>query len=260
MARRWAAGGWAVLRLDVSGIGDSPARPGEPDNFVYTPRAIDDVRAACAWLRTEIGVLPCFAVGLCSGAYHAFKAAAGGAALTGIVPVNPLVFFWKEGITLDTPTSAHAVVAEAARYRRSMLSRDKWIKLLSGRADYDLLLSVMTRDVWRRVRAGLRELRSLLGQRLEDDLGRELQMVARRGVAMHFVFSSGDPGRALLQSQGGRAYRSLHRRGLLPFDLVDDADHVFTDFDKRAALSDTVTAILESWAASPPPSSSPVPR
>ena len=42
-----------VLRLDLSGIGDSPPRPGEPENVVYSDRALADVAAAVACLRRQ---------------------------------------------------------------------------------------------------------------------------------------------------------------------------------------------------------------
>src|SRR5262249_1267225 len=76
LARRWAAMGHVVLRLDNSGIGDSRPRPGEAENVVYSGRALEDVAAALSFLRRQPGVLDCRAVGLCSGAYHAFKSAA----------------------------------------------------------------------------------------------------------------------------------------------------------------------------------------
>ncbi len=43
LARQLAASGLVVLRADLTGIGDSPARIGEPENVVYAPHAASDV-------------------------------------------------------------------------------------------------------------------------------------------------------------------------------------------------------------------------
>jgi hypothetical protein len=72
---------------------------------VYTPHAIDEIAAAIGFLREEPGVSEVHALGLCSGAYHAFKAAVAGVPLDGIVLVNPLVFFYRPGMPLDPPAA-----------------------------------------------------------------------------------------------------------------------------------------------------------
>src|SRR5206468_1987528 len=94
VARRWAAAGDRVLRLDITGIGENPPRPGEPDNVVYSPRALEDIHDAIVWLRRQPGVSDLRVVGLCSGAYHAIKSAAAGDPVSGIVSINPLTFHW----------------------------------------------------------------------------------------------------------------------------------------------------------------------
>src|SRR6185437_7829525 len=44
MARRWAQRGYYVLRMDLSGIGESRPRAGCDDNNVFPPGAIEDIR------------------------------------------------------------------------------------------------------------------------------------------------------------------------------------------------------------------------
>src|SRR6185312_12807504 len=51
LARRLAAAGDLVLRLDVSGIGDSRVRAGAEENVVYSAHAIADVGMAVDWVR-----------------------------------------------------------------------------------------------------------------------------------------------------------------------------------------------------------------
>lgn len=72
-ARRWAARGYRVLRIDQSGVGDSPTRPGAEDDRAFAPEWIDDMRHVVTELQADgarVGI-----VGLCSGSYSAFEVA-----------------------------------------------------------------------------------------------------------------------------------------------------------------------------------------
>jgi predicted alpha/beta-fold hydrolase len=102
LARRLAAAGWMVLRYDVSGIGDSPPRDGAPENEVYTAHAVPDLAVALNFLQREFAPKRTEVMGLCSGGYHAFKGAVDGLPLSGVTVINPLVFFWKPGLTCIT--------------------------------------------------------------------------------------------------------------------------------------------------------------
>ncbi|HUC13063.1 MAG TPA: alpha/beta hydrolase, partial [Acidimicrobiales bacterium] len=86
-ARSWAATGLQVLRVDTSGRGDSPARPGQDLDIVYSREALHDVGdivEAVSPGSPSKAVL----MGLCSGGYYAISA---GAALGagGVVAINP---------------------------------------------------------------------------------------------------------------------------------------------------------------------------
>jgi alpha-beta hydrolase superfamily lysophospholipase len=72
-ARRWAALGYRVVRIDQSGVGDSPTRPGRADDLAFAPEWIDDMRHVVTELTrdgAQVGI-----VGLCSGSYSAFEVA-----------------------------------------------------------------------------------------------------------------------------------------------------------------------------------------
>ena len=61
------------------------------------------------------------------------------------------------------------------------------------------------------------------------------------GRAIAFVFASADPGRKLLELQGGRAVKRLVEQGRISIDLIDGADHTFT----RAEARERLVAVLE---------------
>ncbi len=92
MARRWADLGINVLRIDLSGIGDSPAVAGERENLVYPREGLNDIGAALDFLSAEVGAGRFIIVGLCSGANLAYQAARREERLAGVVMMNPRTF------------------------------------------------------------------------------------------------------------------------------------------------------------------------
>lgn len=222
-ARRLAAAGWLVLRYDVSGIGDSLPHRGAPENEVYTPHAVDDLAAALEFLRREYAPTRIEAMGLCSGAYHAFKGAVAGLPIDGVTVVNPLVFFWKPGMSLAYPP--FQMVQVAAQYQRSMLKADKWLKLLRGQVDLRAIAQVVAHRVEDRTRSAAREIARAMHLPVHEDLAAELSSVVQRGAALRFVFSVGDPGESLLRVGAGRRLGRLDRRGAVSLTYLTDCDH-----------------------------------
>lgn len=236
LARRWAALGHVVLRMDVAGIGDSPPKPGEPENVVYAPRAGEDVAQAAQYLREHAGVTECYALGLCAGAYHAFKAAVGGVPLDAVVMINPLTFFWKDGMSLDAKLADQRVIAEARRYQRTAFSLQSWLKLVSGRVDIANVARILVRRAYATVNHTWRDFARRLHLPLTDDLASELESLARRGTSMLFVFAANDPGIELLRLQGGSTVGKLRGRQQLDVRIISDADHTFTSSRARDQL------------------------
>jgi dienelactone hydrolase len=72
-ARRWAAIGYRVVRIDQSAVGDSPTRPGQAEDRAFAPEWIDDMRHVVTELSADGA--PVGIVGLCSGSYSAFEVA-----------------------------------------------------------------------------------------------------------------------------------------------------------------------------------------
>jgi alpha/beta superfamily hydrolase len=249
LARRWASLGNVVLRMDISGIGDSLSRPGEPENAVYTARAGEDILQAVRYLRERTGATECRAVGLCSGAYHAFKAAVSGAPLDAVVMINPLTFFWKEGMSLDAPLPDARVVSEAQRYQKSAFSLKSWLKLARGGVNLRKVAHVMIRRNASVIKHRSRDFARLLRLPLPDDLASELESVAKRRVGMLFVFAARDPGIELLKIQGGAAAKSLRERNQVEMRVIDDADHTFTVRLARERLISVLAAELDGAAA-----------
>jgi alpha/beta superfamily hydrolase len=242
LARHLARRGHVVLRMDIAGIGASPPRAGAEENIVYPPQATQDVLAAIKYLREHWHCQDVRASGLCSGAYHAFKAAAASLPLNGIVAINPLTFRWREGMSLKYPE--HRVAADIVRYQLKVRSPASWMKLLRGHVDLWDSAQVLLRQGWTLAAAPVRNLARALGIELADDLPTELRTITRAGIDLHFVFALGDPGMELLRGRGGAAARKLRAAGKIHVTTIDGADHTFTDRTRRAQLINVLEQAL----------------
>jgi pimeloyl-ACP methyl ester carboxylesterase len=242
LARRWAARGHGVLRLDLSGIGDSAPAPGGDENDVYAASAHDDIAAALAFLRARPGGNAASVIGLCSGAYHAFKAAVAGLPLARVIAINPLTFLFRPGMAVEYP--AYHVARETLRYRQSMRRVESWKKLLRGAVDVEQAAQVVARRAASAVVHRVRDVARRAGRPLPGDLGAELEAVAARGVDLRFVFAGGDPGLALLRSAGGSAIPRLTVRGRLEIHTIEGPDHTFTPLWSHEPLARVLDACI----------------
>ena len=249
IARGCAARGIPAIRLDLSGVGDSGLRPGEKENTPYSDSARLDVREAVEFAAKRYPGARVHLIGLCSGAYHGFKAAVAGLPLRSIVVVNPLTFFWKPGMSLDY--ADFQVTSETNRYARSSRSLASWLKLLRGQVDLRAAGKVFWKRFQVRARNATRELQRLAGSKLQDDLASELQSIARQRTEVYFVFSASDPGHSMLLEQGGRIVGKLVRSEKVRISIVQGADHTFTSHWNRDQLLALLAEHLERHAGQP---------
>jgi pimeloyl-ACP methyl ester carboxylesterase len=241
LARQWASRGYVVLRMDLAGLGDSRKRPGQAENEVFPATALDDIRAALQLLQDRYALADVTLFGLCSGAYHALRAAAEGLAVNRILMVNPQNYFWKTGMTLDDLQLAE-VVRNPALYRQRLTSWAAWKRLMSGEVEILRIARIYMARPLLAVGAAFRNVARSAGIRLRYDLGRELEEIDARGVRIVFVFARDEPGIDLLKIEAGSSLRRLGERCRVR--IIDDADHVFSHSGPRAALRDILSEEL----------------
>lgn len=236
LARRWAAQGITVLRLDLSGLGDSPARPQAQENVVYSVDAARDIAAALCYLKDVLGIHDCRLVGLCSGAFHGFKAAVAGQRFSSVVMINPLTFFWELGKPVDEAIKDYEVAALSSDYRQKLFSLAAWRKLIRGEIDFKFALRFLGRKTMTLIHPWVDAAARIARIPKKDYLARELQMAVAHGSMLKFVFSVGEPGDALLHKQGKPSLQPLMRQGGLSIDYIEAADHTFTRHEARERL------------------------
>ena len=232
-ARDWARHGYVVLRMDLAGLGESGTRPGQADNEVFPPAVLDDIRAAIAFLRSRYAAADITLFGLCSGAYHALRAAAAGIAVNRILMVNPQNYFWKEGTTLNDLQLAE-VVHNPGLYRRQIFSAAAWKRMLTGQVDTWRIAKIYFYRPLLGLESKARDIARRLHIRLPNDLGSELEEIYRRGVRIVFVFALGEPGIELLKIKAGSSVKRLGESCRIHF--IDGGDHIFSQSGPRAIL------------------------
>lgn len=234
LARNLAAMGFACLRFDLEGIGDSVLRSPGRENHPYPPTATDDARAAIEHLRRAHGYSRFIALGLCSGAHAAFHGALAlrREAIEEVILINPLTFHFREGMSLATVND----FADAQAYRRSMRDPSRWLKLLRGEVDFRRLLQVAMSHPRTLGRSYADAACEILAPSRAPRLAQDLQRIFAMGRRVTMVVAEGDPGRDILMA-GARvtATRAL-RSGRMRLETIPGGDHTFSRAAPRAAL------------------------
>lgn len=215
LARRWAALGLRCVRVDESGIGESPVRPGQAPQVVRPPEAFDDVAEVVAAVAGDPRRV--VLVGLCSGAYQALESALELSPL-GVLAVNVGLWF--------TPPEVKAGGRVSDR-RRIHLHRPSWVARLRSRLPGTLGLATrVVRRWWQRQRPG--------GDR------RAWQMdLVRRGVRVCCLGRADEDSGVLARDLGRLDVAGA--AGSFEVDVVEDLDHSVLSARDRQLVTDWLT-------------------
>ena len=228
VARRWAARGLPVVRVDLDGIGESDGeleRP-IPDRCLYTAEQIAQTRSVLAQL-AERGMRDRFVVvGLCSGAYWGLHAALEDPRVIALLAVNLYCFFWDDLLVPERDRRASMTALRSGLVKR----------VLSGRV-----------KLWH-IRRGLQSLRPRrsglgVGKSVEDaqtpEIERALDKLRDQHTELLLLLGEDEPLMAQLTRQG-----LIERLDLWPnttLERIPSRDHMF----RALWLQDHVHEILD---------------
>lgn len=228
-ARDLAARGHAVFRMDASGVGESLQLPGNRDHDAYPENLIDDVGQGLRLLRDRYAGARFALVGLCSGAFAAFRAALEEPAVRSLVLISPLAFRWENPMPTDeTPAQS---LNKYLKAESGAGLRKKVVGLLK---DPQRLASAVQRYSGVLTEAALDPVRQAL--KGKDPLGKDLRALAGRGVRMAVTFASTDPGYPAMLERAPDAIDKLKAAGQLQMAIVEGADHIFSGRSQSEAL------------------------
>ncbi|MBS2012635.1 MAG: hypothetical protein JST00_07110 [Deltaproteobacteria bacterium] len=241
VAERLASMGHTVLRMDVSGICESPPAPGAAPNDPHAASLLGDAKAAVELLLAETKSDTIALLGLCSGAYASFQTALADPRVRNIVLLNPEVFHLKDG----SPKFSETEQSHAARhYKESLLDPAKWKKLLTGKANLRYIAGFAVAKAKTTVEKA-KERISARVTKAPQGLAGDLHRFATKGVKVTVVMAHGDSGYEALMSQLEAELDGLKRVGFR-LELTPGPDHTFNDFSTREPLIEQLVEILSS--------------
>lgn len=234
LARWLAAAGIASLRMDGAGIGDSAIATGQRGQ-PYSAQADHDLAAAIDELHHRFN-RPVMLIGMCSGAYHALRAAYDDPRIAGLVLVNLQKFVWNDGESL---TVVQRTTFRTTRfYLNNLRSPAVWQRLVQGEINIGGISRALAGRAMRRALAASDPAIRLLRTR-ETPVGRirrQIRALRDRSTPILFVLSGNDPGLDEIAEYFGARGRHFRRLPNVTFRVLEGADHTLSAHWARQAL------------------------
>lgn len=222
LARILALDGYHVLRLDLSGLGESPARPGRPENDPYPVMAGEDISEVVDHVVAQrVERVAC--LGLCSGAQLSFDAATSSAAIEVIMSINGRFDMPFHDKRADRGRrAARQTVGLAAfplRKTRLLPTIERAPPWLWALLDKLHLVALPTHPL-RRYRQ-------------------------RKGSTL-LVFGPGELGLRALRKRAGREFGGIVSDGRVELRIIPQLDHSMFNLQARTTVFETVRSFVSS--------------
>jgi hypothetical protein len=229
-------------------MGDSAPQTGDLGR-PYAEAVTRDVLYAAEELGRRTGRVVTV-LGVCSGAYHAWRAACHDTRIAGLVLVNLQRFVWRDG---DAPDAIRRTDLRPTQfYLRQIFGVQAWRRLL--RADFDVLnlARVLALRMVRRVVAAIDPLLALVfrGATRVGRVRQAMQTLGQRGVPVLYVLGCNDPGVEELAEYFGHDGWRLRKQPNVTLRLLAGADHTLGAAPVRAELIAQIrTWVRDAWPA-----------
>lgn len=246
MARALASRGTTSLRFDIAGIGDSAAIDGK-ENRLYAKEAVYDVQSAMKEITALRNIHRFYLIGLCSGAYLAFKTAFVDERVAGMILINTQTFQWKEGDTLQV--SLRKNYRSTRFYTTEMRNLETWKRVLRGEVNARGIAGTLSQRAFERV---IREAEATIARvrhgRLEiDEVAVEMKEILKRGTEALLIFGANDGGLDKMETHLGPDAKKVAKYPNFRLEIVEGSDHTFTPVWSQGWLENLVIATIETW-------------
>lgn len=221
LARELSRQGIASLRYDAANVADSAPSEAAPSAVLYHTSQLDDARAAVDYLAGQHDVAIAMS-GRCSGAYLALKAAESDPRISAVLAVNPVVFYWQEGRSLDETLDMRP--RTLGEYSDRLLSPAIIGRLLRGEVNVRAALRNLIKSFMSRFHARNARLRK---SRSEDGMSvfKMFGQLKQQDIPTHLLFSENDAGIDNLKQYFETVTDATRRYSNLAIDIVPNTDH-----------------------------------
>jgi pimeloyl-ACP methyl ester carboxylesterase len=246
VARRLAERGHAVLRMDLGGIGDSPAATDRGENDLFSDHSIADVRAAIDAAAAR-GYRHFVTMGLCSGAYMSFHTGLSDPRVGAMVLMNPPAFEWTPGRKVERIANRRAGNVRSTRYYRGRALRvDTWKRLFRGDVHAATIGRVLAQRLRDRASTVVKRtaMRVGRGDWVMSDLAQKFASLVDRGARVLLLFNSEEAMLDELDKNLGGLMPWLTKRGV-ELETIDDTDHTFAPVWSQERAADVLTEFID---------------
>jgi pimeloyl-ACP methyl ester carboxylesterase len=244
IARALSELGFAVLRFDFSGTGDSPARE---DHVPFIRGAIAEVQEAMTYLQETRGIERFLLIGHCSGAGFSFLTACEDPRVSGIILIN-IQGQSEEWVEYD---KRRKLTQYYTNYygRTALFDHRKWSRFLRGDVDYlsigrnvlrDVILNRISALTFRFKQATVPNQTSPQLPGEEIDLAGSLDFLVERNVSLHFIYSEGSTGIDYIRTVFGKEFDHLLAAEKVKMEIIPESDHLFTLIESQKHLLEKV--------------------
>jgi|GEM_PF-2659346 len=228
LARRLASRGVDVLRIDLSGIGDSLAAPGGPRQIPYTSTTNEDLESAMDAVTTITGAREFSLFGLCSGAFGAMQAAMKFDQINEIILVNQLVYFVSENAYEKLAAGTVKAATDLDFPRNRTLPDRVFRKALKSAGVFGAWIGSLFQD-------------RLIG----GPLNQLLMAIKKRGTYIVFIHSEADPAIDALLLPAQRTVCRLIESNSAVRIVISNTDHTFSPAASQQQLIDAVVRVFD---------------
>lgn len=246
LARHLAQNNFTTLRMDIAGLGDSFIDEIEQENALYGLGISNNVDSAMTHLKEGEGKKSFVVAGLCFGSYASFHTAlkSSHCEIAECIIINPLTFYWKEGMSLDDQGLAKDLSLFKS-YQRSMLKTDKWLKLIRGEVDMKGFIRSAMASINSKLQSKHPSLSHDKTEGIGDqDLSTDLEKIVASDIHISFIIADRDPGYELLMIHAKKQVNRLIKQGQLSIDIIKNASHTFPLSSARQRAITKITGNL----------------
>lgn len=236
--------GLRTCRFDLYNLGDSATADVDDENHCYPKHATEYTLRFLDFLQQQNIADDVYLAGICSGAHHAYHAAIHGhPALKHILLINPLTFYWQEGMSLVTPDNQRVTV-DSNYYAQKIKDPRAWVHLLKGKANLRYISKFASKLLMKKLNVLGKSIGRIINPIPSTQLNQDMQKIQVQGIGISILIADSDPGWGLIADASQLPKKTFLKRFNISDGTVRNANHTFSKTESRARLQLKIEELL----------------